>query len=131
MVALSSGTANITVSIKGFEETIPVVVNIVTLDFITVEPASIELVSIGQTVQLSVTAYYSDGSTKTVSTGISFASGNTNVAMVNSSGLVQAVHDGTTAISVYYPGTPSVSGRFFLCRPLKVSSTKKCVHQAS
>ena len=109
VVALSSGTANITVSVGGFEQVIPVNVNIVTLQYITVEPETVELVSIGQTSRLTVIGHYSDGTTQTFTSSISYASGNVNVARVNSSGVVEAVGDGSTQISVYYPGTPAVS----------------------
>ena len=109
VVALSSGTANITVSYEGFQETISVNVNIVTLVSISAEPASVNLISIGQRIQLSITGHYSDGSSHAISGGISFASGDLGVAGVTSSGVVEARGDGNTLISVYYPGAPALS----------------------
>lgn len=80
---------------------------------ITVTPSSITLAP-GQTRQLSVTANYSDGSSKDVTGQASYKSLDPNVAKVSGSGLVTAVRPGSTTIEVTYEGksgTASVTVR--------------------
>lgn len=54
----------------------------------------------GETARVTVTAVYSDGSTKDVTASAQLYSTNTNVATVNNSGTVTAVKEGTTRISI-------------------------------
>ncbi len=108
VVALSYGTATITVTVGSFQELVAVTSNIIDLESITVDPGSVDLVAIAQTGQLSVTGHYSNGSNQTLSTGVSYAVANTQVATVNSAGVVTAVGDGSTEISVSHAGVPPV-----------------------
>ena len=54
----------------------------------------------GETTEIKVTALYSDGSTKDVTTSAKLSSTNPDVATVNSSGTVTAVKEGTAQISM-------------------------------
>jgi len=109
VVALSYGTATVTVTLGTFQELVAVTSNIIDLTHITVNPPTLDLVAIGQTGQLSVTGHYSNGSTQPLATGISYATGNPQIATVNSAGRVTAVGDGSTEITVSHAGVPPVA----------------------
>ena len=70
-----------------------------TLTAVAAAPASVSLTA-GGTQQLTVTGTYSDGSTKAVSAGLTFASSNTAVATVSGTGLVTAVAAGSAQVTV-------------------------------
>ena len=65
---------------------------------ISVSPGSTTIL-MGKQQQFSVTATYSDGSTKSAPAGITWSSSNTAVATVDSSGLVKGVAPGNVTIS--------------------------------
>ena len=65
---------------------------------ISVSPGSTTIL-MGKQQQFSVTATYSDGSTKSAPAGITWTSSNTAVATVDSSGLVKGVAPGNVTIS--------------------------------
>ncbi len=109
VVARSSGTTAVSASYGGLTATTSVVVDVVTLTSISVDPAVVSFGAIGQSRQLAVTAHFSDGSTHVVGSGLTFASGNAAVATVTSGGLVQAMADGSSTLSVYLPGAPPAS----------------------
>ncbi len=109
VVALSYGTATVTVTVGGYQQQVAVTSNIINLTGITVNPASVTLAAIGQTSQLSVTGHFSNGSSQALSTGISYATANTQVATVNSAGVVTARGDGSTEISVSRAGVTPVA----------------------
>jgi|GEM_PF-2499326 len=73
-----------------------------TLTGITVTPASITFSQLLETAQLQVTGQYSDGSTTdlTNDTDTSYTSGNTNVVTTTSTGLLTAIADGDTSVTV-------------------------------
>jgi hypothetical protein len=62
------------------------------------------LTGLGQTVQLTAIATFSDGSTQTVTTTATWQSSNTSVATVTSGGLVTAVTSGTVTLTASYQG---------------------------
>jgi hypothetical protein len=109
VVALSYGTATVTVTVGNCQRQVTVASNIVNLTHITVSPASLHLAALGQTGSLTVTGHYSNGSSQTLSTGVSYATGNAQVATVNSAGVITAVGDGSTEISVSRSGVPPVA----------------------
>jgi uncharacterized repeat protein (TIGR01451 family) len=74
-----------------------------------VNPSSVQLFNIGQTLALSVTAQMSDGSTEPFTGPLQFSSGDTTVVTVDSSGIVTAVGTGTTAITVSGTGISPVN----------------------
>ncbi|HEY1314502.1 MAG TPA: DUF3443 family protein [Steroidobacteraceae bacterium] len=71
----------------------------VTLTSIAATPLSIPL-SVGGTQALTVTGTYSNATTATLASGLTFASDNAAVATVSNAGLVTAVADGTAHITV-------------------------------
>ncbi|MGI9951287.1 Ig-like domain-containing protein [Moorellaceae bacterium AZ2] len=73
------------------------------LDSITVEPASVNLAE-GATGKLTVTAHYSDGSAVDVTTLASYQVDNSLVAMVSNGGVVTGVKAGSANITVTYGG---------------------------
>lgn len=65
------------------------------------------LTTAGQTVQVTVTAHFSDGSTQDVSagsSGTSYVISNPTVAMISPNGLVTAVTSGTVIVSATHEG---------------------------
>ncbi len=109
VVALSYGTATITATVGGFQAQVSVTVTIVSLTSITVEPSPVNLVTIGQTRQLTVTGHYSNGTTQVLNSGNTFTAGNVGIATVNSSGLISAVGNGNTQITVFHSGVAPVA----------------------
>jgi hypothetical protein len=75
-----------------------------TLTGITVAPASFNMSFVGAQQPLTVTASYSDGSTKNVTSSSTFNSNNAQSATVTSSGVVTALNNGTTSISASFGG---------------------------
>ncbi len=110
IAGLKNGNAVITVKVTGMPDALVYVkVSVVTLTSITVDPSPVILTFISQTRQLTVTGNYSDGFSQSMSSGMSFVTGDVNVATVVSGGVVTAKGGGTTAITVYYPGVAPVS----------------------
>lgn len=104
VVALKSGTTTITVTAGGKQTQVTVTVNIVVLTSISVNPTSINSIYLADARQLAVTGNYSDGSTATLNSGVTFSTGNSSVAIVTSFGLVTTTGNGLTTITAYYPG---------------------------
>ncbi|WP_158560792.1 S-layer homology domain-containing protein [Paenibacillus contaminans] len=73
----------------------------VTLSSLTLDSAGYTLER-GSTHQTVTTAVYSDNSTFTLSSGVTYSSSNANVASVNGTGLVTALNDGQTVITATY-----------------------------
>ncbi|TWD90237.1 Ig-like protein group 2 [Neobacillus bataviensis] len=73
----------------------------VDLTKIIVSERSVSLPLGGET-QLNVTAYYSDGSTKNITSLATFKSSNSSILNVNSTGLINAVGIGTADITITY-----------------------------
>ena len=109
VTAKSAGSATITASYtyknKTYTQTCSVKVNAVSVSSIAVSSSSATL-NYGDTKTLSVTAYYNNNTSKTVS-GATWKSSNTNVATVNSSGVVTAKNAGTATITATYGGKSS------------------------
>lgn len=106
---LSNGSAAITATVQGKQAQAAVTVNVVTLTHISVAPDPVLLAALSQTQALAVTAHYSDGSTRAVTSGISYSMANTSIASVNSAGVVTAVREGNTSVTVYVPGASPVA----------------------
>jgi hypothetical protein len=109
VAALKSGSAVITVTSGGKQTTVSVTVNIVTIASITADPASIAFTAIAQTQALTITGHFSNGTSGKLASGVSFASSDTSIARVNSSGVVSPVTNGTAQIAVSYHGAQPVS----------------------
>src|SRR3954462_9973412 len=78
---------------------------------LTVTPAQVTLTGLGQTMQLSVVATYTGGSTKTVSgeaSGTDYTISNNAIATISADGLITAVACGTVVIQAINDGTPGM-----------------------
>lgn len=113
--AANLGTTTITASSSGLKaSTILTVANTVTKS-IAISCASGAIgcttsganLTSGTSVQLVATATLSDNTTKDVSTAATWASSNTNVATVSSTGVVTAVSPGSANITATYQGVTS------------------------
>jgi hypothetical protein len=98
---LKAGPASITATYQGKNaySTVNVIAN---LTSIKVTPDT-KQINVGESVQLTATAYYSDGSTSIV-TGQSSFSGSNTIASVSASGLVTGLNAGSTSITATYQG---------------------------
>jgi 6-phosphogluconolactonase (cycloisomerase 2 family) len=85
VIATITGTGNLTVQAP-------------TLVSIAVTPTGASI-SVGQTQQYTATGTFSDTSTQTLTSGVTWASSSTNIATINSSGLATGVAAGTTNIT--------------------------------
>jgi hypothetical protein len=61
-------------------------------------------VKAGTKVQYTATGKYTDGSTQDLTTSVTWASSNTNVATITSAGLATAIKPGNTTISATSAG---------------------------
>jgi uncharacterized protein YjdB len=108
VTSVGSGTAIVTAThtASGFigSATVTVTNVPVTLTSITVAPTS-PTVAIGATQQLTVTGHYSDSSTATLTTGLTYGTSAGGVATVSSSGLVTGVGAGSATITVTHTAT--------------------------
>ena len=92
-----AGTATITATSEGVRATATIHVTAGGVATITVAPGSVGLVA-GNTQQLSA-SMEDDAGNSLAAQGISWSSANSNIASVSSSGVVTAVHTGSTSIS--------------------------------
>ncbi len=104
VLAIADGTANISATLNGVMDQIPVNVDVVTLDSFTVAPTTISFTFLQQTVQIGVTGFFSDGSSSPLTEGNAYSIGNPSVATVNTSGLVTAIGEGSTSVFVSRSG---------------------------
>jgi len=86
-----------------------------TVSSVTVSPSSLSLI-VGQTQQLTATAFYSNNSSGNVTNSASWSSSATGVATVSNAGVVTAVGSGTATITASFGGqsgnaTVSVTGQ--------------------
>ena len=94
----------------------------VTVQSIAVTPAN-PTIAVGATQQFTATGTYTDGSTKDITSQVTWSSSNTGVATINSSGLATAVGGGSTTIKATQG---SVSGNTILTAqvvPLGITTT--------
>lgn len=71
--------------------------------FTTVQPESLLFITTGQSVQLQTTGHYNDNTTAIFSSQVSCFSGNPEIATASPGGMITAVVDGTTQVSVSSP----------------------------
>lgn len=102
---VAAGSTNVTVSLNGVSATTKLTVNAanVTMKAIAISPASPRIAA-GSTQQFTVNASYSDGSTGTLASGVTWTSSDPTVATFNSSGLLTAVAAGTTTVTASADG---------------------------
>jgi hypothetical protein len=68
------------------------------LQSITMSPSNPSIAT-GQTAQFTVTGHFSDGSSQTLTSGVTFSSSNTSIVTISSSGLASAVAAGSAMIT--------------------------------
>lgn len=104
VTANSAGVATITVSYQGKTATVSVMsaLPVVVVDYLTIEPDPVILLK-GETQPLTVTAYYSDGSTKDVTALASYQVSDPSVAGI-SGGQVTALSVGSAVVTASYEG---------------------------
>ena len=86
-----------------------------TVRYVTVSPQT-ATININDTQSFAAQAFYSDGSTKDVTTLASWASSNTSVASITPAGVATGVTAGTSTISATYLGA-SASGTLTVNQP--------------
>lgn len=99
LFTLFLATAALGLPLTGCEPGNPSAKAIPTLSRIAVSPPSVTLTT-GDTQALAVTGSYSDGSTETLTTRVTYTSTNTAVATVSTAGVITAVGAGTAAINL-------------------------------
>ena len=99
LFTLFLATAALGLPLTGCEPGNPSAKAIPTLSRIAVSPPSVTLTT-GDTQALAVTGSYSDGSTETLTTRVTYTSTNTAVATVSTGGVITAVGAGTAAINL-------------------------------
>ncbi|WP_298435884.1 DUF4082 domain-containing protein [Geobacter sp.] len=92
-----------------------------TLSSITVTPVN-QTIPTGTTQQFTASGTYSDGSTKELSTQATWASSNTGVATIGSSGLATAVSPGSTTISATLSGVTGSTTLTVQATPLTITT---------
>ena len=81
----------------------------VTLSSITIAPNPPPSLTMGSTQQFTATGNYSDGSTKDISSQITWTSSNSAAATISSTGLTNGVSVGITNITATISGLPTLS----------------------
>ena len=108
---ISTGTTTISAALGGVSNNTTLTVRApATLTSIAVTPTNSSILT-GASRQFTATGTYSDGSTQNLSNQVTWASSNTAVATINTSGLATGVSTGTTTISATLAG---VSGNSLL-----------------
>ena len=99
----ANGSVNLPHIILGNSNPIPV--------SLAISPANPSFAAAGQTVQLTVTATYPDGSTRNVgaaSTGTNYTTSNAAIASITANGLITAVASGTVVIQATNDGASGI-----------------------
>lgn len=111
VTGVATGSATITVTHTASNLTATSTVTVpapVTLTSITVAPTA-PTIGVGATQQLTVTGHYSDTTTATLASGLTYASSATGVATVSASGLVTGVATGSATITVTHTATSLIA----------------------
>ncbi|MEC0241272.1 S8 family serine peptidase [Paenibacillus dokdonensis] len=110
VTAVDVGSTTITVAYGGKSTSVPVTITDETttpvepeLKSITVSPDRVAL-NVGMDAQLVVTAAYSDGSEKDVTSASEYSAADTGIATVSNTGKVTAVEEGETTVTISYEG---------------------------
>ncbi len=101
--AVATGTSTISATLGGVSGSTVLTVTAATLQSIAVTPAN-PSVAAGGTQQFTATGTYSDNSTQNLTASVTWASGTTGTATINTAGLAHAVATGTSTISATLGG---------------------------
>ncbi|MGB0895458.1 MAG: beta strand repeat-containing protein [Parashewanella sp.] len=104
----SEGTANISAALSGItSNTIPLTVTAAVINsyIATINPSSLPR---GNTVQMTASGTFSDGSNRNLNSETNWISSNTNIVTVSNSGLVTAVNVGQTTIRASFGGLSTI-----------------------
>jgi len=111
---VAAGSTSITATLSG--ETSPAVTLLVipalqALSSIVVTPTSPDNLAVGLTLQFAATGTYADGSTKDITSPVTWASSKTSIATISPAGLATGTTAGTTDITATLEGvtSPAVS----------------------
>ena len=102
------GTATITASSGGLQQTATITVTGSTLNSIAITPTN-PTVTVGQTTQLLATGTFADNSTQNVTAFVTWASSDTTKATVSSTGLVTGVATGSPTVTATAQTTAAVT----------------------
>jgi len=94
----AQGTTQISAKLGSVTGSTPLTVGPAALVSITVTPAN-QSVSVGTKVQYAASGKYTDGSTKNLTTSVTWTSSDTSVATITSAGVATALKSGTVTIS--------------------------------
>lgn len=103
LTSLKAGSVTITAALSSITGTSTVTVTTAVLQSINVGTPSPSLAA-GGTEQLTATAVYSDNSTQSVTTQVTWYSSDATVAAVNGQGLLTAIKTGSVTVSAYLGG---------------------------
>jgi uncharacterized protein YjdB len=107
---VAAGSTSITASSGGVVSTPPaalaVTVSTPVLQSITVSPTSASI-AVGATQQFTATGHYSNGSTQTLASGVTWSSSTTTYATIGATGLATGVAAGSTSITASSGGVVS------------------------
>lgn len=103
---LAVGGVTITASVGSVSGSAPVTVTDAVLQSVAVSPSSAS-VAAGLAVQLSATGTFSDGTSRTLTTGVTWTSSNLSVATVTNTGAVSGVSAGSATITATSGGVSS------------------------
>ena len=117
---ITAGNADITATFSGITSsfvsltvvapiTTTTTTTTVTLSSITIAPNLPPSLTMGSTQQFTATGNYSDGSTKDISSQITWTSSNSAAATISSTGLANGISVGITNITATISGLPSLS----------------------
>jgi len=121
LTALKAGTVTVTAAMNSVTGTSSVTVTTAVLQSINVGTPSPSLAA-GGTEQLTATGVYSDNSTQSVTTQVTWYSSDATVAVVNGQGLLTAIKAGSVTVSAYLGGVLG-TGNVVVNAPSLVSIT--------
>jgi trimeric autotransporter adhesin len=109
VTTLLPGTVTITVTYSSLSATTSIVVTSAVLQSISLQATS-SSVTLGLTTQITAIGHYSDGSTATLSSGVTYSSSNIAVATVSVLGVVLGIAPGSATVTATYQGMSATQG---------------------
>ena len=108
VTSVAVGSTDISASLSGINSpVINLMVVAPTLSSIAITPDYMDNLAVGTTQEFAATGTYSDGSTADISSTVTWASSNTNVASISAMGLADGIAAGNTNITASLSGVTS------------------------